>query len=53
MFDHNEFHRMFFTKDSDFMARWRQWKPGDKVDFDPCQDLALAQAVVKDWLALP
>lgn len=32
--DHNQFHRIFYTKDSNFGARWRQWDPSDAPDFE-------------------
>lgn len=32
--EHNRFHNIFHTEDSEFIARWRQWGAGDKVDFD-------------------
>jgi hypothetical protein len=47
--DHREFHRVFYTDDSDFLARWRQWSPGEEPDFDPGTPPE-AKQIVKDWL---
>lgn len=47
--DHNNFHRTFMTSDSDFVARWRQWGPGEAPDFDPGATVEEIEAVV-EWL---
>ena len=47
--DHKEFHRIFYTSDDDFVARWRQWSPGEEPDFDgrPATEL---RDIVRAWL---
>lgn len=47
--DHNQFHFAFHTSDEDFIARWRQWSPGGKVDFDPGVSETTKQ-LVNDWV---
>lgn len=31
---HTDFHGIFLTDDSQFVARWRQWGPGELPDID-------------------
>lgn len=50
---HSSFHASFGTDDAEFLARWRQWYPGDPPDIDDERDVPdEAVRAIYDFLGL-